>query len=214
MKQSGLGLLKKKIPEYVNDPNSIPENGFEWRFILENLAYSSVGIFCVSHIDVFEDDSESLMFAHYAQNLSGLALVYHVEAPHKIIYELEGPRGGCGAEDKILNEIIGWGEGDFSDINEGLQSFIKKSKKWEYENEYRLFSKPGLQRAENQGIRLKAILYTPRFQEADVDVLKNINDKFYEGSIEIKPIHSNISPGKGFNITNEKQKVSEWLKAL
>ena len=45
--------------------------------VLEHIAYIETGIFCLSGTEVFKDDAAQLMFAHYANNLQGLALVLH-----------------------------------------------------------------------------------------------------------------------------------------
>lgn len=135
--------------------------------LIENLAYSSVGIFCMSNIKVFDDDSAQLMFAHYAGNLSGLALIYEVD-------DSKTSRVNYKSYPESVHKCTGlsdWYYGKYEKCN--MSDFLSKSSKWEYENELRLFSKPGFTRASEAGIRLRAILYTSRFA-GDIESLQKI----------------------------------------
>lgn len=152
----------------------------------ENLAYSSVGIFCVSDIDVFADDSAQLMFAHYAENLKGIALIYEIESTKntfkEITYESELTRSAGS-----VNRHIYWYEGNYQNIDD----FLYKSIKWEYEMESRIFGTPGITQAKKHNehnISLKAILYTPRFS-GEEETLRNINKNIYNETLIIERIN-------------------------
>ena len=74
------------------------------RLLEENFAFSSVGIFCASILDVFSDDSAQLMFAHYAKNLSGVALIYEIEE-NSTIHEIQytSKKGSSGIPTHCIN---------------------------------------------------------------------------------------------------------------
>lgn len=62
--------LKKFDKEFSDDD-------WGWlSFIIENIAYSSVGIFSCAEIDIFETKWAQLLYAYYADSLKGLALIY------------------------------------------------------------------------------------------------------------------------------------------
>lgn len=167
----------------------------------ENLAYASVGIFCVSGIDVFEDDSAQLMFAHYAQNLRGVALIYEIELGiTKPIEYTDGTKCSQG----ICGRIINWYNSDYSDVRD----FLFKSEKWKYEKEYRMFSKPGVKPEIECGVELKSILYTPRF-DGDADILSNINKAFYNKKLLVDRIYPSYEKCE-FLIGNH-EKISSFL---
>ena len=112
-----------------------------------------------------KDDAAQLMFAHYAENLQGLALVYILDAntkrPTTIKYE------------RILREFMD--ENDYIELIKGnyFDFFCYKSKNWKYENEYRFFSTPGLRTASGIGLTLKGLFYTDRFDnEVEAPKLK------------------------------------------
>lgn len=157
----------------------------EKRFLQENLAYSSVGIFCVSDIDVFTDDSSQLMFAHYAQNLRGLALIYEISDKSKIrkINYTNAPKGSSGTQ-----HLINWHNGNYEEIDD----FLYKSENWNYETEMRLFDRPGITQAENHSIILRAILYTSRFPDNE-ETLHKINNNIYDNNLIIEKIHPSNS---------------------
>ena len=122
------------------------------------------------------------MFAHYAENLQGLALVYvldvNAKLPKTIKYE------------RILREFMD--ENDYAELIKGKYSdfFCYKSKNWKYENEYRFFSTPGLQTASSIGLTLKGLFYTDRFdREAEtpkLKLLRSINEKYYKNQLFIE----------------------------
>lgn len=135
----------------------------DWKLIIENLAYINVGIFCVSKLEVFNDDSAQLMFAHYGDNLKGLALIYEINtnlAPISYDHKIKILTGS-------KNRIFEYLNGIYTDI----EDFRLKSYKWEYEKEERLFGKPAIYSANEKGIELKGVLYTPR-SSANVNMLK------------------------------------------
>ncbi len=198
--------FKEKLSKYSGDINIFDCN--EMRSLIANLAFSSVGIFCTSHIDVFCDDSAQLMFAHYADNLKGLALIYKINNTliKKIDYkEPNSVRSSSGFADRASK----WLAGDFTDISD----FTSKSKKWEYEKEYRIFNKPGIASADNSRVELKAILYTTRFDQDNLKTLKTINEKIYNSNIEIKEIYNSHSHYE-FKTLEPKKRAIEWLKEI
>ncbi|MCC7006580.1 MAG: DUF2971 domain-containing protein [Ottowia sp.] len=154
--------------------------------LCKNLAFSSVGIFCISKIDVFKDDSAALMFAHYADNLSGLALIYEIDETSRIKkIKYDGHIEQSGGP---INRVINWHNSIYEDIE--MEDFLCKSKKWEYEQEYRLFSsaQEKIKSAQEWGITLKAILHTPRFSDNQIATLKQINQSIYHQKLFIQEI--------------------------
>jgi hypothetical protein len=158
------------------------ENDDTLSLLKENLAFSSVGIFCAANIKVFEDDSAQLMFAHYAKNLEGIALIYEIEEiaqTSKIIYENEG-KCSFGA----ANRLTEWYQGCYRE----MYDFICKSPKWEYEKEIRMFNKPGIKACDECKIKLKSVLYTPRFSGGEAALFK-LNKEIYGGRLVIEKIY-------------------------
>ena len=85
--QADKGYLEK-VQNNINTPNKFnflkgDEYFVDW--LARTFAFSSVGIFCLSSWEVFEDDSAQLMFAHYASNNEGLALVYESNDTEKVL---------------------------------------------------------------------------------------------------------------------------------
>lgn len=171
----------------------------DWPLLTECFVYSIVGIFCISSLEVFKDDSAQLMFAHYAENLKGLALVYGINAsklkPIKYTHEI---LNSDGRKDRAIS----YSKGIFDDVD----GFTCKSRKWRYETEYRMFGNPGIYTTED--IKLKAILYTPRFA-GDVELLKKINSSFYNGTLILEEIEPNTAIEKEcecfFKIENKRK---------
>lgn len=168
----------------------------------ENLAYANVGIFCISSIAVFDDDSAQLMFAHYAQNLRGIALIYKIEIDRAKAIEY---KTGTKFSEGISWRVINWYNADYSDVKD----FLSKSEKWKYENEYRMFLKPGIKSDVECGVELKAILYTPRF-DGNENTLSNINKGFYNGSLLVDRVYQS-SEKYEFLIGNH-EKISLYLR--
>ena len=90
--------------------------------IIESIAYLETGIFCLSHITTFESDHAQLMFAHYAQNLEGLALIYKYEGDNNNIHEVTYKSEISTFDSRSRKE-------DFSNLLQGdeKESFLTKS---------------------------------------------------------------------------------------
>lgn len=167
--------------------------------ILEWIAYYLVGIFSLSEIDVFKDASAMIMFAHYASNLTGIACIYEVHPKHeshlkKILFpelvldrkddtpiDYDDERLCISRCDTALfhERVVEWCAGNYSQVD----NFTRKAKQWDYEKEWRLFSTPGIKDASEAGVKLKCILYTPRFNSTEIETLKKINNHFYESNL-------------------------------
>lgn len=206
-------LSKSERTELIKDlkePNNetLIENHCD--IITMLLAYRNTGIFCLSHINVFEDDAAQLMFAHYGNNLSGLALIYNVE--------------------KSLTEVRyedDWSERSFNNCPEGVRStliegnnqeyFQNKSKNWTYEQEYRIFNTPGIARAADHQVALKGIFYTERSisqMENLPNLLRNINDKFYDDKLVTAEVCRNFSPKRRFKVIDEETEIENVIRYL
>lgn len=170
--------------------------------LCQNLAFSKVGIFCTSDLTVFDDDSAQLMFAHYAQNLKGIVLIY--ETPKKTFEKVnyDSPIRFSNDMDKILE----WCDGNYQNMN----NFLRKSKKWGYEKERRIFGKPEITPTKELNIKLRAILYTPRFS-GEEKTLHEINNNFYGGKLKIKKIIPSHSEHY-FKILERGKKVRDFLE--
>jgi hypothetical protein len=196
-----LDQFKSRISDYTTNNPNVFDKAMDYLLIEETLAFSSVGIFSVSSLDVFCDDSAQLMFAHYGDNLKGLALIYEISEDHKPL-PIEYP--DCENEKKLSDNecfaklkpasggnsgrIFKWVNSDYSDISD----FLKKSIKWKYEQESRLFAKPGQAKADNHGIKLKAILSTSRFLN-NIETLRLINKYIYHNTLTILAIGPSCS---------------------
>ncbi|MBX9804845.1 MAG: DUF2971 domain-containing protein [Alphaproteobacteria bacterium] len=182
--------FQRRLATHTQDAPTITQKDYE--FISENIVFTSVGIFCVSSLDVFYDDSAQLMFAHYADNLRGLALIYEINPPkgrkiEKIIYNKNST--GPGHPDEWLND-------NFSNMD----NFTNKSNNWNYENEHRIFYKPGISEVNIHEVSLKAILYTVRFPENEIDVLKTICKNIYNDNVKLQAIIPRSPPEYKFGI--------------
>jgi len=180
--------------------------------LARTFAFSSVGIFCLSSWEVFEDDSAQLMFAHYASNNEGLALVYESDDTEKVLpvkYDAynEIRYHYYNRGDYKGKEIINWHKGQFNE-NE-MNNFLLKSPKWEYEKEHRLFAKPDMHPAHDFQLRLKEIFYTRKFKEKDT--LAKINSSFYDEGLGINCIFMPSDDSWQFAIEGNKT-VHEYLK--
>jgi hypothetical protein len=153
------------------------------------LAYSTVGIFSVAALDIFDDKTAPLMFAHYASNLAGLGLVYEIPE-NKNIYSVRyclerGKHTGVHWE-----EFLKWEKGEFQCMK---NRFLLKHPAWEYEKEWRVFGKPGTHHAEDHDIQLKACIYTSRLGRDAETTLNKLNEQIYQGNLKLfkvyMPIH-------------------------
>jgi hypothetical protein len=201
-----------KLMEDINNNEVLDDD--QKTAILELLAYENVGICCFSDILVLTDNSASIMFAHYADRLSGLALIYEISAPNirKVEYLQSNKRPPSGG---LATRIENWADGDYE--NE-YEDFIHKSEKWAYEAEYRLLGRPGVHNASDYGVSLKAILYTPRLggniKTGDKirRELDEINARFYENELKIIEIGPS-APKYMFQLTDDSgQYLGEWVK--
>jgi hypothetical protein len=199
-----MSKFKEKLNKYSDNLEIFDDN--EMRVLIENLVFSSVGIFCTSRIDVFCDDSAQLMFAHYADNLKGLALIYENSATSTIgNVDYIGFQSSAGLADRASK----WLTGDFTDISD----FKSKSRKWEYEQESRIFNKPSIASAKDSGVELKAILYTSRFNLDNIKTLETINNKIYDSNLKIKEIYNSYGNYE-FRMAKEKERSIKWLESL
>ncbi len=193
-----------------SEDNRIPQ---EYLFVLlQNIAFSSVGIFSISDISIFKDDAAQLMFAHYADNLRGLALIYRINYKNKIhainylspIQAIKLPSAGCP------ERLFDWDKGDFDNITD----FKNKSSKWKYEKEYRIFCKPGLRSIArlHKTISLAAILHTNLIDDKQIATLEKIKNFVYEDKIKLNKINSSFE-GYNFRIATKSynENINEWL---
>ncbi len=189
----------------------------------EYLAYSSVGIFCISDIDVFKDkvvnpnddslkyrgDAAQLMFAHYADNLRGICLVYEAQNGAdlmKVEYE-QGIKISAGE----TNRIFRWVREDYARID--MDDFLNKSDYWKYEKEYRIFKQPGFYSYNEAKLELVAILHTPRIGKHHIETLNNINENFYGGQLLIQEIKAALGTYEFVVLSksNGNRNVLDWL---
>ena len=208
-----------EIRQYCQDIASALRNqtwddfeDIDWATVIEHISYIETGIFCLSGAEVFKDDAAQLMFAHYAENLQGLALVYilniNTESPTAIEYK--GRQKACMGGNDYIKLIKGKFFGFFS----------YKSKNWKYENEYRFFSTPGLQTASSIGLTLRGIFHTERFdKEAEtpnLNMLRSINEKYYKKQLFIERLEKSHLEEKFlvYKQENGKPKIYEVLKYL
>lgn len=193
--------FEQRLDNYIHDPKIFEEHPP----ILEGIAFLSVGIFCISHSDVFGDDSARLMFAHYGGNLKGVALVYEISNTTEIDYKESHDLIGISYGEH--NRILRWAEEKY-EAND-MDDFITKTNKWSYEKEHRVFAKPGFCKAEDHGIKLKAILHTPKLNDCYLASLKAINKSMYGGELIIQE----FDPSHGSHaFTVNGKLVNEWLK--
>ncbi len=181
-KRNQINQYLQTIASALRNPTWNDFENIYWATVVGHISYIETGIFCLSRAEVFKDDAAQLMFAHYANNLQGLALVYILDVdailPEKIIYDRKPPVM------LLDDEYIKLVKGEFVDF------FCYKSKNWRYENEYRFFSTPGLQTTSSIGLTLKGLFYTDRFDNEagapKLKLLRSINEKYYENSLFIQ----------------------------
>lgn len=170
--------ISKIIPN--NSPNNIP--GYLSN-ITKDYLFSNIGIFCISSEQVFQDDKAIIMFAHYGDNIKGLALIYEIPYP---VY----PVDYCGEEDKNTNfkNILNLSDRLLKKIDKSItkdekiifeerdiEFFLVKSNAWKYECEHRVFGKVGICKASDYNIKLKTIAYyPPMMNEENLKTLKAI----------------------------------------
>lgn len=210
-------FLINNVDAWLKNPQKISSDLLS--ICAECLAYHHVGIFCASKLDVFNKNElfnlatpATLMLAHYADNLSGLALIYEIENNNKLAdvqYDLKGGSGSVLCLE-ILEQYM---SGDFrnNSINE---AFLRKTAAWKYESELRLFDKPGLKKAEDHNITLKACIYTPMLRKDRIESLEKINQSIYNDELQLIEIIPDIAHAGGFKARdNTCQQVDEnYLK--
>jgi hypothetical protein len=214
-KRNQVSQYLQTIASALRNPTRDDFDDIYWATVIEHISYIETGIFCLSGAGVFKDDAAQLMFAHYAENLQGLALVYtlgiNTKLPAIIKYE------------RMLREFMG--ENDYVELIKGkyFDFFCSKSKNWKYENEYRFFSAPGLQAASRIGLTLKGIFYTDRFDKeveaSKLKLLRNINEKYYKNSLFIERLIRSYQEEKFLVYRQEggepkKYEVLEYLEQL
>jgi hypothetical protein len=181
-KRNQINQYLQTIASALRNPTWDDFEEIYWATVIGHISYIETGVFCLSGAEVFKDDAAQLMFAHYAENLQGLALVYALDVNAKLPTTIKYER--------ILREFMD--ENDYVELIKGkyFDFFCYKSKNWKYENEYRFFSTPGLQTASSIGLTLKGLFYTDRFDnEAEapkLKLLRSINEKYYENLLFIE----------------------------
>ena len=175
----------------------------EKRIFLEGTIYSIVGIFCTSSFTVFENDAAQVMFAHYGDDLKGLALIYEHENFKENIFKIDYKSFRDQGDSSIAPELL---KGNFN--KDSLKNFLNKSCGWEYEQEYRKFSylsnlsDPRLKSACEHNLKLKGILYTTRFDQSKVKSLEFIKNKVYEDRIFLMEIFASVYKDRIFLYSN------------
>lgn len=206
----------KAFEEAINNYTNLDEFFEKHNSLIEEyLVFSNVGIFCLSSLEVFENEAAQLMFAHYGGGLGGLALIYEVSPQvgvEKITYvdctDVENSISGCVGD---IERIFRWIDKKFE--KRDLDDFILKSKMWCYEKEYRCFSAPGINKSGNLDIHLKAVLFTPRLDRNAVETLENIIMS-YEKKVFLQEIYVSTLFGRPsqFKIEGpERLSVIDWL---
>lgn len=209
-----------------------------YRFLLEHIIWASLGIFSLSHSDVFNSHAAMLMFAHYAKKAFGVALIYEYcgnksdNLLHEVNYlsaaEFHEKQKALTRSDveNIFKEIVIEKEKKenreekekITDSNL-LAPFLMKMHEWKYEHEYRIFCKKGThsEKAKDSQLKLKAILYTGRLS---VDQQKAIKSLAGNMGVQAKEIFLDSDEERLFKIVNKDEKdksnqtVTEWLKTL
>jgi hypothetical protein len=83
-KQNQINQYLQTIASALRNPTWDDFEDIYWATVIEHISYIKAGIFCSSGAEVFKDDAAQLMFAHYAENLQGLALVYILDVNTKL----------------------------------------------------------------------------------------------------------------------------------
>lgn len=195
---------KEKIANFIKGgevKRLLDPKGECLRLLQENLAFSSVGIFCVSALHVFENDSAQLMFAHYAENLKGIALIFEINNKLNEVNYVDRPKTSGGETVRHIE----WYKSDYKDI----EDFLYKSRNWGYEKESRIFDKPGITSAKEHNVILRAILYTPRFS-GESKILSAINNSIYDGDLIIEAIYPSCSESY-FMMEKNNEKTIDFL---
>jgi hypothetical protein len=137
-------------------------------FIFTTISHIKTKFFCLSHIDIFNNDSTQIMFSHYGDKLNGLALIYHYEGDNikKITYKNE-----------YKNNI----DIDLKKALDGKnhEKYLTKSEGWKYQQEYRIFEnykkENDICKASEYELELKAVFYTGKLDQNNINMIKEIN---------------------------------------
>lgn len=218
---------KEKVSKILN--SCLEERNFEdcqlktiGRILEECMAYYHTGIACFSKVEVFEGDTAALMYGHYSASGKGLALIYEitnegikeVEYPESSNEQSDSPednRRPCTAEyvERILDWIVHRYDGN------RMGDFLRKSRGWSYEREFRLFGNPAVKAGAPAGVNLKAILYTSRLPAGE-NTIEKIRSVLPNPNISIEKIYADHHDCYRFVIDDPEQKkwitISEWLK--
>jgi hypothetical protein len=208
------GIYKSPFsdPSYINNLRSKIINGAvldanDKLVIVEYIVFSNVGIFCASDVQVFNTNAARLMFAHYADNNKGVALVYECYVP---MFNIEYDNSLVGASFGESGREINWLNGIYNDMDD----FIIKSDIWSYEHECRLFKNPYLHKNDDIGIKLEKVLYTHGFDKRNLKTLNEINLKIYADNLDVREIHPSQDPKKSYLVLvsdGKYKSVCEWL---
>jgi hypothetical protein len=207
-------IIEGNTPEVIFEQHEkiIPD-------LVDIVHLSSVKMFCVSSATVFDDDSAQIMFSHYADNWQGIACIYEITSADLgyVKYQHQLP--------VLINEIDSTMRGKVD-----KNFFRTKSCQWRYEKEYRIIRTDNVFKEDSSvdangcipmdkcGITLKAILYTPNLADTNKEILKQINDKFYDNTIELKEVTANVCSMSGGGeyflrcADKDEVKVIDWIK--
>ena len=184
------------------------DDDIQWlRFIIENIAYSSVGIFSCAEFSIFKTEWSQLLYAYYADSLKGLALIYeqNTDEPEKRLKEVDYKcQLDCGQGDIAALE---WAEGNFKE----MATFNQKLRIWKHEREFRICNEPGMRNAADFGISLKAVLYTQRIADDLFKIREAIQDS--RDSVDLEEIYAGYgSKSHLFKIAENDKDVFEWIQ--
>lgn len=171
--------------------------------IIEYIAFSSVGVFSASKIDIFDDKASQLMFAHYADANRGIGLIYESKKSRDVEYNTNLSLTSFGSSGRHLD----WIKGQYEDMDD----FTIKDDVWKYESEVRLFNEPGLHFSDSVGLDLKRIVYTPLFETRHLATLKNINSNIYSSQLQIEEIIPSHSCSFRVEVDGKYIDIKEWL---
>jgi len=173
------------------------------RFLVENIAYTSVGIFSCSDIKIFQTPWAQLLYAYYADSLKGLALLYEQEVDKGSLINAVNYVDRLRCEQTNIGALR-WAEKDFNDMG----NFGNKLDIWKHEHELRIFDSPGVKPTSDFGIELKAVLHTQRIQD-DLCKIREIIPK----SVELKEIHAGYGSKSHLFKVDKDTTVFQWVES-
>lgn len=177
-------------------------------------------IFCVSDVSIFNTDASQLMFAHYADNCRGVALIYKNLQSDKIKkvnyrYRKKDP-------EKIPSRKLS------TESKPDPEDFLDKSFSWGYEDEWRYVDYHGADREHRPcflrekplselGLELVAVLHTARFEKSQKEYLEYIRTKYYEDKLTTQEIYADHAESC-FRVCSPQDekglKVAEWINTI